>query len=126
MRSLCNKHKGVEQETPSIDIKKYLDFHARNSLSQIAFLPIIINSFQQPSVLIKLSPISTKSHLLLVTTLNHSWALADYSTIGASGLGDDDDGKNDGLKWKLAESVRKRNKIFTASPLLSFFSPLAD
>jgi hypothetical protein len=25
--------------------------------------------------------------------------------IGASGLGDDDDGKNDGLKWKLAESV---------------------
>jgi len=26
--------------------------------------------------------------------------------IGASGLSDDDDGKNDGLKWKLAESVR--------------------
>ncbi len=26
--------------------------------------------------------------------------------IGASGLCDDDDGKNDGLKWKLAESVR--------------------
>jgi hypothetical protein len=37
----------------------------------------------------------------------HSWALADYmySVIGASGLSDDDDGKNDGLKWKLAESV---------------------
>ncbi len=24
--------------------------------------------------------------------------------MGASGLNDDDDGKNDGLKWKLAES----------------------
>jgi hypothetical protein len=35
-----------------------------------------------------------------------SWALADHSVIGASGLSDDDDGKNDGLKWKLAESVR--------------------
>jgi hypothetical protein len=36
----------------------------------------------------------------------HSWALADYSVIRTSGLRDDDDGKNDGLKWKLAESVR--------------------
>ncbi len=35
----------------------------------------------------------------------HSWALVDYSVIGACGS-DDDDGKNDGLKWKLAESVR--------------------
>jgi hypothetical protein len=35
----------------------------------------------------------------------HSWALADYSVIDASGLSDDDDGKNYGLKWKLAESV---------------------
>ncbi len=35
----------------------------------------------------------------------HSWALADKSVIGASGLSDDDDSKNDGLKWKLAESV---------------------
>ena len=25
---------------------------------------------------------------------------------GVSGLSDDDDGKNDGLKWKLADSVR--------------------
>ena len=33
----------------------------------------------------------------------HSWALAEQSVIGASGLSDDDDGKNDGLKWKLAE-----------------------
>ncbi len=36
-----------------------------------------------------------------------------------SGLSDDD-GKNDGLKWKLAESVRQRNNIFTASPLSAF------
>ncbi len=36
----------------------------------------------------------------------HSWALADYSVSGACGLSDDDDGKNDGLKWKLADSVR--------------------
>ena len=35
----------------------------------------------------------------------HSWALADYSVIGSSGLSDDDDGKKDRLKWKLAESV---------------------
>ncbi len=35
-----------------------------------------------------------------------SWTLADYSVIGASGMSDDDDDKNDGLKWKLAESVR--------------------
>ncbi len=27
--------------------------------------------------------------------------------VGASGLSDDDDGKNDGLKWKLAESDPK-------------------
>jgi hypothetical protein len=40
--------------------------------------------------------------------------------MGASGLSDDDDGKNDRLKWKLAESVRQRNNIFTASPLSSF------
>jgi hypothetical protein len=40
--------------------------------------------------------------------------------IGASGLSDDDDGKNDRLKWKLAESVRQQNNIFTASPLSSF------
>jgi hypothetical protein len=33
------------------------------------------------------------------------WALADSSVIGARGLSDDDIGKNDGLKWKLAESV---------------------
>jgi hypothetical protein len=31
--------------------------------------------------------------------------------IGASGLSDNDNGKNDGLKWKLAESVRYRNDI---------------
>jgi hypothetical protein len=31
--------------------------------------------------------------------------------IGARGLIDDDDGKNDGLKWKLAESVHWRNNI---------------
>ncbi len=31
--------------------------------------------------------------------------------IGACGLSDDDDGKNDGLKWKLEESVRQQNKI---------------
>ncbi len=40
--------------------------------------------------------------------------------FGASGVSDDDDGKNDGLKWKLAESVRLRNNIFTASMLSSF------
>jgi hypothetical protein len=40
--------------------------------------------------------------------------------MSASGLSDDDDDKNDGLKWKLAESVRKRKNIFTASPLSSF------
>jgi hypothetical protein len=38
--------------------------------------------------------------------------------MAASGLSDDDDGKNDGLKWKLAES--SRSIIFTASPLASF------
>jgi len=32
--------------------------------------------------------------------------------IGASGLSDDDDGKNDGLKLKLTESGRRRNDIF--------------
>jgi hypothetical protein len=36
--------------------------------------------------------------------------------IGASELSDGDDG----LKWKLMESVAKRNKILTASPLSSF------
>jgi len=40
--------------------------------------------------------------------------------IGAIGLSDDDDGKNDGVKWKLAESVRLQNNIFTTSPLSSF------
>jgi len=40
--------------------------------------------------------------------------------ISASGLSDDDDGKNDGLKSKIAESVRERNNILTASPLSSF------
>ncbi len=34
---------------------------------------------------------------------SHSWVLADYSVIGASRLSDDDDGKYDGLKWKLAK-----------------------
>jgi hypothetical protein len=40
--------------------------------------------------------------------------------IGGSGLSDDDDGKNDRLKWKLAELVHKLNNIFNASLLLSF------
>ncbi len=40
--------------------------------------------------------------------------------ISKSGLGYDDDGKNDGLKWKLAELVRRWNNIFTTSPLSSF------
>ncbi len=40
--------------------------------------------------------------------------------IGASGLSDDDDGKNDGLKFKLAKSDRQRNYIVTASLLSSF------
>jgi hypothetical protein len=40
--------------------------------------------------------------------------------MAASGLSDDDDGKNDGLKWKLAESDGSRSIIFTASPLASF------
>jgi hypothetical protein len=40
--------------------------------------------------------------------------------IGASGLRDDNDSKNDGLKWKLAESVCYGNNIFMASPLSSF------
>ncbi len=40
--------------------------------------------------------------------------------IGVSALSDDDDGKHEGLLWKLAESVRLRNNIFTASPLTSF------
>ncbi len=40
---------------------------------------------------------------------------------GACEQNDDDDGKNDGLKWKLAESVRLRNNIFTVCPLSSFF-----
>ncbi len=40
--------------------------------------------------------------------------------IGASGLSDENDGKNEGPKWKLVESVRKRNNILTASPLSSF------
>jgi hypothetical protein len=34
---------------------------------------------------------------------------------GASELSDDDDGKNDRLKWKLAKSVHKGNNIFTVS-----------
>ncbi len=51
---------------------------------------------------------------------DHSWALAEYAVIGASGLSDDNDGKNDGLKWKLAESVRYKNNILTAIPLSSF------
>jgi hypothetical protein len=46
--------------------------------------------------------------------------------IGASGLSDGDNGKNDGLKWKLAESVRQRNNIFTASPLSSFSNSRVD
>jgi hypothetical protein len=37
-----------------------------------------------------------------------------------SGLNDDDDGKNDGLKWKLAKSFRQRTNFFTANPLSSF------
>jgi hypothetical protein len=45
------------------------------------------------------------------------WA---QSVIGASRLSDDDDSKNYGLKWKLAESAHWRNNIFTASPLSSF------
>jgi hypothetical protein len=40
--------------------------------------------------------------------------------IGDGGLNDEDDGKNEGLKWKLVESVRKKNNIITASPLTSF------
>jgi hypothetical protein len=51
---------------------------------------------------------------------SHSWALANQSVIGASRLSDDDDSKNYGLKWKLAESVHWRNNIFTASQLSSF------
>ena len=51
---------------------------------------------------------------------SHSWALADLSMIGASGLSDDDDGENDGRKWKLAEPIRLGNNIFTASLLSSF------
>jgi hypothetical protein len=38
--------------------------------------------------------------------LFHSWALVEKSVISASRLSDDDDGKNDGLKWKLEESFR--------------------
>ncbi len=45
-------------------------------------------------------------YVLFIITSLHSWALAAKSVIGASGLSDDDDGKNEGLKWKLAESVR--------------------
>jgi hypothetical protein len=48
----------------------------------------------------------TKHILMFKIYIIHSWALADQSVIGASGLSDDDDGKNDGLKWKLAESAR--------------------
>ncbi len=40
--------------------------------------------------------------------------------IGPSGLSDDDDGKNDGRKWKLAESVRLRDNIFTLVRYLHF------
>jgi hypothetical protein len=40
--------------------------------------------------------------------------------IGASGLSDDDEGKNDGLKWKLAESVHWQDNVFAASPLCHF------
>ena len=40
--------------------------------------------------------------------------------IGANGLRDDDDGKNDGLKVKLAESVRYWKFIFTPGPLALF------
>ena len=32
-----------------------------------------------------------------------SWAPEDYSVIGAIRLSDDDDGKNNGPKWKLSE-----------------------
>jgi hypothetical protein len=45
-------------------------------------------------------------YVLFIITSVHSWAQAAKSVIGASGLSDDDDGKNYGLKWKLAESVR--------------------
>jgi hypothetical protein len=37
--------------------------------------------------------------------------------IAASGLSDDDDGKNDGLEWKLAESMPQR---LTFLPLVHY------
>ena len=37
---------------------------------------------------------------------SHSWTLADLSVIGACVLSNDDSGKNDGLKSRMAESVR--------------------
>jgi hypothetical protein len=40
--------------------------------------------------------------------------------ISASGLNDDNVDKNDGMNWKLAESFRMRNNIFTAIPLSKF------
>jgi hypothetical protein len=46
--------------------------------------------------------------------------------IGASGLNNDDSGKHDGLKWRQAVSVRKRNNrnsaivIFHSLPFLCF------
>jgi len=52
--------------------------------------------------------------------LLHSWALADYLGIGASGLSNDDGSENNELKWRLAESVRKRNNIRTAILQSSF------
>jgi hypothetical protein len=40
--------------------------------------------------------------------------------MGASGLSDDDGGKNDGLICKLADPFRWRNNIFTAITVSSF------
>jgi hypothetical protein len=50
--------------------------------------------------------------------VQHNWSLADLSVIGASGLSDNDDGKNNWLKLRLANSFRKRNIIFTDIQLL--------
>jgi len=44
--------------------------------------------------------------ICLTICLTHSWALVDQSVISANGLSNDDSGKNDGLKLRLAESVR--------------------
>jgi len=82
------------------------------SIASISFLKLISSYVRQFYFSVAKergwSQRETEGHCIRLSseyTTDHSWALADYSATGASGRSDDDDGKNDGLKWKLAESV---------------------